>query len=210
MLSRVVARARPLQASLRRLSTAVLPDEPPVRMYGIAGRYANALYVAAAKKKELLEVEADLKLIGDTVAASPVLKHFIMDPSISRSAKATGMMSLAADAGACTSTKNVLAALAEGGRTTELLKVVGMYSSLLSAAKGEVDAVITSAKELDANEMKEIQASIVGFLPAGSKVSTTIKVDSSLVAGITIMLGDKFIDLSVASQIKRLQSMLAQ
>lgn len=210
MLARLATRARPLQASLRRLSTAALPDEPPVQMYGIAGRYANALYVAAAKKKQLLEVEADLKVIGETVTASPVLKNFVMDPSISRSAKVTGMMSLASDAGACESTKNVLASLAEGGRTTELLKVIDMYSSLLTAAKGEVDAVITSAQTLDAAEMKEIQDSIKGFLPAGSKVSMTSKVDPSLVAGITIMLGDKFIDLSVASQIKRLQSMLAQ
>ena len=44
--------------------------------------------------------------------------------------------------------------------------------------------------------------------PPGSKVSMTTNVDSSLVAGITIEIGDKFIDLSVASQIKRLQTLL--
>ena len=40
------------------------------------------------------------------------------------------------------------------------------------------------------------------------KISLTTKVDSSLVSGITIEIGDKFLDYSVATQLKKLQSLL--
>lgn len=41
------------------------------------------------------------------------------------------------------------------------------------------------------------------------KFITTIKVDPALINGITIELGDKFLDLSVATQLKKLQALLA-
>ena len=42
-------RLRPLVARCAMSTQAALPMEPPVKMYGIAGRYANAIYSAAAK-----------------------------------------------------------------------------------------------------------------------------------------------------------------
>ena len=38
---------------------------------------------------------------------------------------------------------------------------------------------------------------------------TTFKVDEALLNGYTVELGDKFIDLSVATQLKKLQALLS-
>lgn len=40
------------------------------------------------------------------------------------------------------------------------------------------------------------------------KVTVETKLDPSLIAGMTITFGDKYIDMSVASQMKRLNAML--
>ena len=160
LFSRLSQAARPVPGALRRLSTAALPMEPPIKMYGISGRYANALYAAAAKKSELLQVESDLKLFKETTSSSPALKNFVIDPSISRSAKVAGVMSLCAESGAGDSTKNALGALAEGGRMGDVFKVIDMYSELLTAAKGEISAVITSAKPLDKAQEDQIMAAL--------------------------------------------------
>ena len=48
-------------ASRRGLCTAAA-EAPPV-MFGTSGRYANALYAAAAKSKSLDAVESDLALL---------------------------------------------------------------------------------------------------------------------------------------------------
>ena len=144
------------RGSLRRMSTAALPKEAPVQMYGVAGRYTNALYAAAASKDELLTVEKDLKLFKETMASSAALRNFVIDPSISRTEKVAGVTSLCTESGACESTKNALSALAEGGRMTEVTKVIDMYSELLAAAKGELTAVITSAEPLKAGQAEEV------------------------------------------------------
>jgi F-type H+-transporting ATPase subunit O len=133
-------------------------------MFGIAGRYANALYAAAAKKSELLDVESDLKLLKETLDMSPMLRNFVIDPSISRSQKATGVASIMDAANASTSTKNAMSALAEGGRMGDIFKVIDMYSDLLTAAKGEVKAVVTSAKPLASSEISEINEKLKNLL----------------------------------------------
>ena len=189
-------------------TAAALPMQAPIKMYGIAGRYTNAIYAAAAKKSELLQVESDLKLFHETTKTSPALRNFIIDPSISRSAKVAGVVSLCAEAGACDTTKNALSALAEGGRMGEVYKVINMYSQLLSAAKGEMTAVITSAEPLKKEQVDEVMGALATLTGGKGKVSVKTELDPSLIAGMTITFGDRYIDLSVASQMKRLNTLL--
>lgn len=177
-------------------------------MFGTAGRYASALYSAAAKKGVLTEVEADLKLLQSTLDSSTVLSNFVKDPSYSRAAKVDGITKLMADAKASETTTNAVAVMADNGRLGDVSKVIGLYSELLTAAKGEVTAVITSAKALKPDEQKQITAS-VGTLLEGKKMITTFKVDEALINGITVDLGDKFLDMSVATQLKKLQALLS-
>lgn len=68
MLARSLSAVR---AGARPLSTAVLPEKPPIALFGIAGRYASAIYSAAAKKGELAQVDNDLK-VGIAVRRPPV------------------------------------------------------------------------------------------------------------------------------------------
>ena len=41
-----------------------------------------------------------------------------------------------------------------------------------------------------------------------SKISLSTKVNPDLVSGITVEIGDKFLDYSVATQLKKLQALL--
>jgi len=198
--------ARPMR---RLLSTAEMPMDPPIAMFGIAGRYANALYAAAAKKSELFDVQADLKLFKGAMDTSPALRGFVIDPSVSRSKKAAGVATIMDAANASASTKNAMAALAEGGRMGDVFKVMDLYDDLLTAAKGEVKAVVTSAKSLPDSEVAEIKEGLKKLLGPGQKSFTlATKVDPALISGITIEFGDKFMDLSVASQLKKLQALM--
>ena len=44
--------------------------------------------------------------------------------------------------------------------------------------------------------------------PGQTKIDLETKVDPGLVSGITVMIGDKFLDASVATQLKKLQTLL--
>merc|ERR1712046_426940 len=102
------------------------------------------------------------------------------------------------------------AAMAEGGRMGDVFKVMDLYGELVTAAKGEVTAVITSAKPLKDSEVKQITDSLAQFLEGNQKkMITSVKVEPALINGITIELGDKFLDMSVATQLKKLQALLS-
>merc|ERR1719329_817859 len=77
-------------------------------------------------------------------------------------------------------------------------------------AKGEVKAVVTSAKPLPKKEMDELMQTLKGMLaPGQTSIQLETKVNPGLVNGVTIELGgDKFMDLSVASRLKKLQTLL--
>jgi F-type H+-transporting ATPase subunit O len=203
------AAARGLPAGARRLSSAALPEVAPITMFGTSGRYANAMYAAAAKKGTLLEVADDLALLKDTISTSPVLHNFVIDPSISREAKMKGIVALLTSAKATETTKNAMATLAEGGRLGDAVKVIDMYTDLITAAKGEVKAVITSAEPLPPAELTAITGQLDGFTGGGkSSINVSTKVDPGLISGFTIEIGDKFLDCSVATQLKKLQGLL--
>jgi len=207
MLARLSRSAPALWRHQRGLCT--LPAEAPIALFGVAGRYATAIYTAAAKKKELEAVEGDLKMLSDTMAASAPFKAYVTDPGVPRAAKASKMIEIMTAAGASGTTKNAMATLAESGRMGEVSKIIGMYGDLMNAAKGEVTAVITSPAPLSAAEEADVKAKLATFLePGQTKVKVEVKVNPGLIQGITIEIGDKFIDYSVATQLKKIVSLI--
>ena len=92
--------------------------------------------------------------------------------------------------------------LAENGRLGRLLGVAKNMSEIMKAHKGEVSARVTTAKALDSSQQKELQAVLQGFLKKGNKLQLDLKVDPSLVGGMIVELGDRYVDLSIASKLK--------
>jgi F-type H+-transporting ATPase subunit O len=199
----------------RALCTAAseYPTTPPKQVFGIAGRYASALYSAAAKTggKTPLEVQADLNAFYDATKASPALYRFVVDPAVSRETKSKAIVDMLTAAKAGETTKNGMATLAEGGRMAEFGKMIELYNELMDAAKGETTAVVTSAQPLEAKEVKELEEGLKSWLDEGqSKVTIVTKTDPTLVAGMTIEMGEKFMDLSVYTQLKKLDTLLRE
>lgn len=196
---------------LGRRALCTASAEAPPTMFGVSGRYANALYAAAAKKQALSAVADDLTLLKDTLAVNPRLSHFVSNPAIPRDEKAKSIVKLLTDAKANDVTKNAMATLAEGGRLGDVVKVIDMYTSMITAGKGEVKAIITSAEPLPKEDLATLTKQLDAFLePGQNKIELTTKVDPALVSGITIEIGDKFLDASVATQLKKLQGLLKE
>ena len=80
------------------------------------------------------------------------------------------------------------------------LQVVDMFAELMKASRGEVECVITSAVALTKPQLKKIQDGLASQT-GGQKVAVSTVVDESLLGGVTVQIGDKFLDMSVASKI---------
>merc|ERR1711936_410466 len=179
----------------------------PVPVYGIEGRYAAALS-AANKSGALDAVEKDLKTISATMDTDPRLGSFLLDPSIKNNIKLDGIGGVCKTLKVNELSKNLLEALAENNRLGFTKAVVASFDTLMAAHRGEVVCTVTTAKELDAANKKEVEGALAGFLKSGEKALISYAVDPSIVGGMVVSIADKFVDMSMASKLTKYSELI--
>lgn len=55
---------------------------------------------------------------------------------------------------------------------------------------------------------KEVEAAIGGLLKAGQKSKTTYKVDPFIIGGLVVSVGDKYVDMSMSSKLKKYEDII--
>ncbi|KAF9326036.1 ATP synthase F0 subcomplex subunit OSCP atp5 [Podila minutissima] len=193
----------------RGYATATAVKVPAV-LHGIEGRYATALYTAAAKKSALDAVEADLQQVKRVVEKDTKLREFLENPTINRIEKKSGVQKMLGAGKYNELTKNFFDTLAENGRLYDTVKIINSYGSLMSAGRGEVQVTITSAKELDAKDVAKVKGFLAksNFVTAKQTLIVSNKVNPAILGGLVVEFGDKTIDLSVSSKINKLNQLL--
>lgn len=61
---------------------------------------------------------------------------------------------------------------------------------------------------LDAAMSKEVEAAIGGLLKSGEKSKISYKVDPSIIGGLVVSVGDKYVDMSIGSKLKKYEAMI--
>lgn len=62
---------------------------------------------------------------------------------------------------------------------------------------------VITAKELDAAQKQKLESVLKSFLKPNESVFITTKVDPSIIGGMIVSIGDRYVDMSVASKIKK-------
>jgi len=99
-------------------------------------------------------------------------------------------------------TLNLMTVLAGNARLNAIVGIADTYVQLMKAKRGEVEATIISAEPLNKTQTAAVQDAMKSQFPAGAKVVLETKVDPSILGGLQIQIGDKFLDLSVGSRIE--------
>ena len=107
--------------------------------------------------------------------------------------------------------KNFFGALAENNRLSVLEGVCEKFLVLMSAHKGEVELTITSAQPLDAKILRQLEAAVgkSQYVGQGKKLKVVPKVNPDIRGGLIVEIGDRTIDLSVASKMARMNKLLS-
>ncbi|KAI7902710.1 OSCP/delta subunit of ATPase [Cokeromyces recurvatus] len=182
----------------------------PITLYGLDGRYATALYTAAARQNVLEAVEKDLKSLTQAIQKDQALRGFLENPTVTRSTKMQGITSAMKKTGKPNKiTENFFDTLAENGRLDQTSKVIEAFSQLMSAHRNELPLIITSAKALDKNALNKIVDSLQkSNLAEGKKLLVSNKVKPDILGGILVEIGDKSIDLTVSSKLAKLNKLI--
>jgi len=183
---------------------------PPVYLFGIEGRYAHALYSAATKEKKLEVVEKDIKEIQGFLKTDAKLAEFMINPTVKRNEKRDILTAALKKKNYSNITVNLFGALAENGRLNRLNSVVGAFDKMMSAHRGEIQCVVTTAKTLDQAQLGELKGALQGFLKKGEVLQLETKVDPSLIGGMVVTIGDKYVDMSMATKLKLYTNVIKQ
>ncbi|KAJ7394306.1 ATP synthase subunit O, mitochondrial [Desmophyllum pertusum] len=208
VLERVPFLARNLSVSSAR--HAELAAKPPIQVFGIEGRYAHAMYSAAAKQKSLEKVESELSKVDDLIRTNEKLSEYLVNPTLNKFTKQSLLTDVLKSLNYSDLTVNLFGTMAENNRLRLVHNVVAAFGKLMSAARGEVLCSITSAKELDASQLKELQTAMKGFVKPTETLKIETKVDPVLIGGMVIEIGDKRIDMSMATKIKNITNVLRE
>ncbi|KRT81093.1 hypothetical protein AMK59_5574 [Oryctes borbonicus] len=197
---------------VRNLSTSNVAQQmvkPPIQVFGMEGRYATALFSAGSKEKKLDTIEKELVKFQDTLKTDIKLRDFILNPTIQRSTKVTAMKDVAQKASLSPASSNLLQLLAENGRLKKLNAVINAYKIIMSAYRGEVQCEVVTAKPLEQAQRQKLEGVLKSFLKSSETINLTARVDPSIVGGMIVSIGDRYVDMSVASKIKKYTEILS-
>jgi F-type H+-transporting ATPase subunit delta len=101
---------------------------------------------------------------------------------------------------------NLVRLLARRGRTESLPAISREFQRLLNEERGIVEAVVTSAKPLAADDRDAVRKKVEAM--TGEKVELQDEVDESLIGGLTVRIGDRLLDASIRGRLERLRQQL--
>ncbi|XP_017055946.1 ATP synthase subunit O, mitochondrial [Drosophila ficusphila] len=176
--------------------------KPPVQVFGLEGRYATALYSAASKLSQLDQVEKDLTALQATIRGDKKLREYVTSPIINKKVMATALKEASEKLRFAPATANLLGLLADNGRLKKLDTVINAYKTIMAAHRGEVVCEVITAKPLDSSQSKQLEGALKSFLKGNESLKITSRVDPSIIGGLIVSIGDKYVDMSIATKVK--------
>jgi F-type H+-transporting ATPase subunit delta len=178
-------------------------------MASVISRYARAFAdVVIDLKVDANQARGELRSVVDLLRESVDLQRVWDNPAIPHDQKLRVLDAIAQRAGLVTAVRNFIAVIIEHRRTRLLPQIAKQFEAELNDRLGFIDAEITSARELSAQErqMLELQVSRM----TGRTVRAHYATDPKVLGGAVVKVGSTVYDGSVRGQLYRIREQLAQ
>lgn len=171
----------------------------------VAKRYARALLDLADKgTEEKWGAELDRLAV---IVESPELIDRLTSPELSEQSRQEAMAKIAERLDLSFPVRSFAVVIARHGRIRDLAAIAEAYRDLLDHAMGRARATITFAVQPSDAEVRRVVSGLESI--AKLKIIPTVKVDATLVGGVTAELGGKIYDGSLATRLDEAKRLLA-
>jgi F-type H+-transporting ATPase subunit delta len=167
----------------------------------VSYRYAKSLLDLAIEKGQLEQVREDMQLVRDTVHESRELEILLKSPVVKTDKKQDILKAIFGGKIGVITTE-FIDIITRKRREAELEIIAESFLSQYRINKNIVTAVITSAAALDDTLRKQVMEIVRKM--AGTEVELTEKIDTSLIGGFVLRVGDRQVDTSLIRQIRML------
>jgi F-type H+-transporting ATPase subunit delta len=172
----------------------------------VAKRYAKAIFELASEQNILPKLEQDLLVIHQTVKGTKDFSQLLSAPSIDKATKKKLLKDAFKDMHPYS--QNLLFLLVDRNRFSLLADIYHAFHQMVMEAKGQVEAWVTSAFPLSDEDR---QALLTVFEQrTNKKISMHTQVDSDLLGGVVVRIGNRVYDGSLATQLKRFHENLTR
>jgi F-type H+-transporting ATPase subunit delta len=172
----------------------------------LAKRYAKALVQLGSEEGLLDRFREELAGMDELFTGDAGLRAVFANPAFTAGQKRKIMQALVTKSACSELVGNFLLLLVDKNRVAFLSQIVSTYDTLADERSGVIRPLIRTAFELDAGQVAAITAALEK--KSGKVVAAQVIIDSSLIGGIVIQIGDTAYDSSVKTQLKRVQDIL--
>jgi ATP synthase F1 delta subunit len=168
--------------------------------------YAEALFEVGRDKGKLDVLQQQLGQFADAVDRNRELQVFFFSPYLSTAEKQEGIEK--AIEGAEPELINFLELLVDKHRMTEIFRIRRELDELWKQENRRIDVTVTSAVELDPTVVEKIGQEVER--QTEEKVDLSSRVDSEILGGIVLQVGNMVLDASIRSRLEKLRKSVAQ
>ncbi|RYY34472.1 MAG: ATP synthase F1 subunit delta [Sphingobacteriaceae bacterium] len=174
----------------------------------VASRYAKSLIDLATEQNSVEAVRADMSVFLKILRENPQLKAVLSNPIISQSKK-TAIVKEVFGNSVSKVTLAFLNIMISKGRGEVIYATAHELINQYNIKENILKATVVSATPLTAENKAKLTADVQAA--TGSKeVILETKVDPDLIGGFVLTVGDRQIDTSIASDLKKLKKEFAQ
>jgi F-type H+-transporting ATPase subunit delta len=175
-------------------------------MEELAQVYANALFEVASEHDVIDDVREQLGQFADELDENRDLQVFLFSPYFSSQEKKEGIGKIVE--GADERFLNFLELLAERHRMPAIFRIRRAYDALWREENKLLPVTVTSAVELDEGLVEGLGKRIEE--QTGKKVELTSKVDSDVLGGLVLQVGNMVLDASIRNRLEQLRKQVAK
>lgn len=171
----------------------------------LARRYAQALFELAVEMAALDQIDRELRDVSELVAGNQELKYLLNHPNIEVEVK-KDILGKILDSGASQLSRHFLYLLVDRRRQNLLRLIQREFSYLANEARNIVEAKVTSAIELKADQEERLKEFISKC--TGKEVRLLTEVEPNLIGGAKLKIGDRVMDGSIATALEKMREKL--
>lgn len=171
-----------------------------------AARYAKALLELAIEKNKIDQVTSDISTLLQANNETKEFQLFLDSPVINAEKKNSIFRVLFPKFDEITVL--FIELITKNGREAMIPQIAESFESQLKTYKGIFPITLISAQLLDANTKAAIIAKVQATI--SGKLEVTEELDTTLIGGFVVKMGDNRIDASVSNQLKNLKQSLTR
>jgi F-type H+-transporting ATPase subunit delta len=174
----------------------------------VLGRYCKSLADIVFEESIEEQVTEDLRTYGEIFRAVPDVLDILHSPAVPRETKEKLLSALMAQYPVHKISSNFLRTLLQHNRIGHFEQILDGFLKAVSERKGIISAQVTAAMPLSQNELKSLEARLVGI--TGKVVNVESQTDPGLLGGMVVQIGNTIFDGSIRTQLAEMKRRLTE